>query len=73
MKKKVAGLVIIFLTVGCIGAAGFWQEGNRKEDTENLEEQSQETLADMVKIDEYEENHRTILWENRTYYIDKKV
>lgn len=73
MKKKIAGLVIIFLTVGCIGAAGFWQEGNRKEDTENLEEQSQETLADMVKIDEYEENHRTILWENRTYYIDKKV
>lgn len=73
MKKKIAGLVIIFLTAGCIGAAGFWQERNRKEDTENLEEQSQETLADMVKIDEYEENHRTILWENRTYYIDKKV
>ena len=22
MKKKIAGLVIIFLTVGCIGAAG---------------------------------------------------
>ena len=37
MKKKVAGLVIIFLTVGCIGAAGFWQEGNRKEDTENFD------------------------------------
>lgn len=73
MKKKIAGLVIIFLTVGCIGAAGFWQERNRKEDTENSGEQSQETLADMVKIDEYEENHRTILWENRTYYVDKKV
>ena len=57
MKKKIAGLVIIFLTVGCIGAAGFWQERNRKEDTENLEEQSQETLADMVKIDEYEEKN----------------
>lgn len=106
MKKKIAGLVIIFLTAGCIGAADFWQERNRKtesateeksvvdsyignkieeykgkivysktekEDTENLEEQSQETVADMAKIDEYEENHRTILWENRTYYVDKKV
>lgn len=30
MKKKIAGLVIIFLTAGCIGAAGFWQERNRK-------------------------------------------
>ena len=106
MKKKIAGLVIIFLTAGCIGAADFLQERNRKtesateeksvvdsyignkieeykgkivysktekEDTENLGEQSQETVADMVKIDEYEENHRTILWENRTYYVDKKV
>ena len=34
MKKKIAGLVIIFLTAGCIGAAGFWQGRNREEDTE---------------------------------------
>ena len=69
--RKIKRFLIIICLLSIYTA--FLYGCERKEDTENSGEQSQETLADMVKIDEYEENHRTILWENRTYYVDKKV
>ena len=54
MKKKIAGLVIIFLTTACIGAAGFWQERNRKTESAT-EEKSVVDSYIQNKIEEYKD------------------